>query len=75
MIVNRSRESRNILVALDIGTSKIVTLVAEVTPEATLNLIGMGSHPSRGLKRARCEHRVHGDGHQRSLEEAELMAT
>ena len=75
MIVNRSREARNVLVALDIGTSKIVTLVAEVTPEGTLNLIGMGSHPSRGLKKGtvvNIESTV--TAIQRSLEEAELMA-
>ena len=51
MITPRTREARTLLVALDIGTSKIVTLVAEVTPEMTLNMIGMGSHPSRGLKK------------------------
>ena len=75
MIVNRNRENRNVLVALDIGTSKIVTLVAEVTPENTLNLIGMGSHPSRGLKKGavvNIESTV--TAIQRSLEEAELMA-
>ena len=75
MIVNRNREARNILVALDIGTSKIVTLVAEVTPENSLNLIGMGSHPSRGLKKGavvNIESTV--TAIQRSLEEAELMA-
>ncbi|HEX7557655.1 MAG TPA: cell division protein FtsA, partial [Usitatibacter sp.] len=51
MIATRARDTRNLLVALDIGTSKIVTLVAEITAEDTLNLIGMGSHPSRGLKK------------------------
>ena len=75
MIVNRARETRTLLVALDIGTSKIVTLVAEITPEDTLNLIGMGSHPSRGLKKGvvvNIESTV--NAIQRSLEEAELMA-
>ncbi len=75
MIVNRARETRNLLVALDIGTSKIVTLVAEITSEDTLNLIGMGSHPSRGLKKGvvvNIESTV--NAIQRSLEEAELMA-
>jgi cell division protein FtsA len=75
MIVNRNRDGREVLVALDIGTSKIVTLVAEVTPEGTLNLIGMGSHPSRGLKKGtvvNIESTV--TAIQRSLEEAELMA-
>ena len=75
MIPTRPRDTRNLLVALDIGTSKIVTLVAEVTPEDTLNLIGMGSHPSRGLKKGvvvNIESTV--NAIQRSLEEAELMA-
>ncbi|HET9471252.1 MAG TPA: cell division protein FtsA [Usitatibacter sp.] len=75
MIPTRPRDNRNLLVALDIGTSKIVTLVAEITPEDTLNLIGMGSHPSRGLKKGvvvNIESTV--NAIQRSLEEAELMA-
>ena len=52
-----------------------MTLVAEITPEDTLNLIGMGSHPSRGLKKGvvvNIESTV--NAIQRSLEEAELMA-
>jgi cell division protein FtsA len=75
MIATRARDNRTILVALDIGTSKIVTLVAEVTPEDALNLIGMGSSPSRGLKKGvvvNIESTV--NAIQRSLEEAELMA-
>jgi cell division protein FtsA len=75
MIVPRARDARQLMVALDIGTSKIVTLVAEVTPEDTLNLIGMGNHPSRGLKKGvvvNIESTV--NAIQRSLEEAELMA-
>jgi cell division protein FtsA len=75
MIPTRPRDTRNLLVALDVGTSKIVTLVAEITPEDTLNLIGMGSHPSRGLKKGvvvNIESTV--NAIQRSLEEAELMA-
>jgi cell division protein FtsA len=75
MIPTRPRDNRTLLVALDIGTSKIVTLVAEITPEDTLSLIGMGSHPSRGLKKGvvvNIESTV--NAIQRSLEEAELMA-
>jgi cell division protein FtsA len=75
MIATRARDTRNLLVALDIGTSKIVTLVAEITPEDTFTLIGMGSHPSRGLKKGvvvNIESTV--NAIQRSLEEAELMA-
>ena len=75
MIPTRPRDTRNLLVALDIGTSKIVTLVAEITPEDTLSMIGMGSHASRGLKKGvvvNIESTV--NAIQRSLEEAELMA-
>ncbi len=75
MIATRARDTRNLLVALDIGTSKIVTLVAEITREDTLSLIGMGSHPSRGLKKGvvvNIDSTV--NAIQRSLEEAELMA-
>jgi cell division protein FtsA len=75
MIPTRPRDNRNLLVALDIGTSKIVTLVAEITAEDRLNLIGMGSHPSRGLKKGvvvNIDSTV--NAIQRSLEEAELMA-
>ena len=39
MIATRARENRNLLVALDIGTSKIVTLVAEVSPDAAGPLV------------------------------------
>jgi len=46
-----SRDNKDIIVGLDIGTSKIVALVAEVTPEGRLNIIGMGSQDSRGLKK------------------------
>lgn len=42
---------KNLLVGLDIGTSKVVTLVGEVGPDRKIELIGVGSHPSKGLKR------------------------
>jgi cell division protein FtsQ len=40
--------SKDLIVGLDIGTSKIVALVAELTPEGRLNVIGMGSQESKG---------------------------
>ena len=46
-----SRESKEIIVGLDIGTSKIVALVAEINQEGRLNIIGMGSQDSKGLKK------------------------
>ena len=46
-----SRDSKEIIVGLDIGTTKIVALVAEISPEGRLNIIGMGSQDSRGLRK------------------------
>ena len=46
-----SRENKEIIVGLDIGTTKVVALVAEVSPDDRLNIIGMGSQDSRGLKK------------------------
>ncbi|MDR2789130.1 MAG: cell division protein FtsA [Candidatus Accumulibacter sp.] len=46
-----SRENKEIIVGLDIGTSKVVALAAEVNPDDRLNVIGMGSQDSRGLKK------------------------
>ncbi len=69
------RDNKDLIVGLDIGTSKIVTLVAEVTPEGSINILGMGSAPSRGLKKGvvvNIETTV--AAIQRALEEAELMA-
>jgi cell division protein FtsA len=42
---------RNIITGLDIGTSKVVALVGEVAADGTIEIIGIGKHPSRGLKR------------------------
>jgi cell division protein FtsA len=60
---------------LDIGTSKVVAIVGEVTPTGDIEIIGIGSHPSRGLKKGvvvNIESTVHSI--QRAIEEAELMA-
>ena len=44
----KNKELKNLLIGLDIGTSKIVALVAEVLPEGRLEVIGIGETPSRG---------------------------
>ena len=68
------KESKNLIVGLDIGTSKIVAIVAEVTDDG-LNVIGMGTQPSRGLKKGVVVNIEATMGSiQRVLEEAELMA-
>ena len=76
--MNKTRENKNIIVGLDIGTSKIVAIVAEMKADGSnggFEIIGMGTHPSRGLKKGvvvNIETTV--SAIQRALEEAELMA-
>lgn len=69
------KSERNLLVGLDIGTSKVVAIVGEVTPRGVVEVVGIGSHPSRGLKKGvvvNIESTV--QSIQRAVEEAELMA-
>ncbi|MBM3356221.1 MAG: cell division protein FtsA [Betaproteobacteria bacterium] len=71
----KARDSKKLMVGLDIGTSKIAAIVAEIKPEGGFEIIGMGSHPSRGLKKGvvvNIDTTV--NSIQRALEEAELMA-
>jgi len=66
---------KNVLVGLDIGTSKVVAIVCEVTEDGKIEIIGLGSHASRGLKKGvvvDIESTV--ISIQRAVEEAELMA-
>jgi cell division protein FtsA len=73
--MSKQRDPKNLVVGLDIGTSKIVCIVAEINDEDVLEIIGMGTHPSRGLRRGvvvNIEATV--NAIQRALEEAELMA-
>ncbi|MDP7041602.1 MAG: cell division protein FtsA, partial [Gammaproteobacteria bacterium] len=70
-----SKPDKELIVALDIGTSKIVAIVGEIQEDGELEVIGFGSHPSRGLKKGvvvNIEATVHSI--QRAVEEAELMA-
>ena len=69
------KENKNLIVALDIGTSKVACLVGELGADGMLSLLGMGSHESKGLKKGvvvNIEATV--SAIQRALEEAELMA-
>ncbi len=69
------KDNKNLIVGLDIGTSKIVAIVAEVTIENQLNIIGLGTQPSRGLKKGVVVNiEATMASIQRVLEEAELMA-
>lgn len=69
------RSDQNLLVGLDIGTSKICAIVADVGSEGELEIIGIGTHPSKGLKKGvvvNIESTT--QSIQRAIEEAELMA-
>lgn len=69
------KTERNIITGLDIGTSKVVALVGEVNADGSLELIGIGRHPSRGLKRGVVVDIEATVGSiQRAVQEAELMA-
>ncbi|MFC0711641.1 cell division protein FtsA [Azorhizophilus paspali] len=70
-----SAQSGKMIVGLDIGTSKVVALVGEVTADGQLEIVGIGSHPSRGLKKGvvvNIESTV--QSIHRAVEEAQLMA-
>jgi cell division protein FtsA len=66
---------KNLIVGLDIGTSKVTALVGEITADNQIEIVGIGTHPSRGLKRGVV---VNIDATvqciQRAVEAAELMA-
>ena len=69
------KSEQNMIVGLDIGTSKVVAIVGEISPQDEIEIIGIGSHPSKGLKKGvvvNIESTVHSI--QRAVEEAELMA-
>jgi len=73
--MSKNRENKNLIVALDIGTSKIACIVAEIRPEGTLEVIGAGMHQSSGMKKGMVVNIDATVGAiQRALEEAELMA-
>ena len=70
-----AKDAKNLVVGLDIGTSKVVAIVGEVEEDGQLEVIGFGMHPSRGLKKGvvvNIESTV--NSIQRAVEEAELMA-
>ena len=73
--MSKNRESKNLIVGLDIGTSKIIAIVAEIKPEGALEIIGVGMHESSGMKKGMV---VNIDATmaavQRAVGDAELMA-
>ena len=52
-------ERDNMIVGLDIGTSKVVAIVGHINEGGGLHVVGIGSHKSRGLKeRDSCKYRI-----------------
>lgn len=73
--MSNSRENKNLIIGLDIGTSKIVTIVAEAKSDGAMEIIGVGMYESSGMKKGMV---VNIDATvaaiQRALGDAELMA-
>ena len=70
-----SVQDKKLIVGLDIGTSKVVAIVGEISQEGDLEIVGIGSSPSKGMKKGvvvNIESTV--QSIQRAAEEAELMA-
>lgn len=70
-----TKDAKNLIVGLDVGTSKVVAVVAEVLPDGHHEVIGLGQAESKGLKKGvvvNIEATV--ETIKRALEEAELMA-
>jgi len=63
-----------LIVGLDIGTTKVAAIVGDCRPDS-VDIVGIGTHGSRGLRRGVVTHIEHTtDSIRRAIEEAELMA-
>lgn len=74
-MAEKKKPNKDLMVGIDIGTSKVVAIVGQMTNSKELEIVGVGMHPSRGLKRGvviNIESTV--QSIQRAVEEAELMA-
>ncbi len=69
------RNEKQLIVGLDIGTSNVTAIVAEVSAEGNIDIIGMGRHASRGMKKGVVVNiESTANSIKRAVEEAELMA-
>ncbi len=69
-----NKKENRLIVGLDIGTSKVLTIVGQVNADNIIEVIGYGHHPSVGMRKgvvANIEATI--NAIQRSVEEAELM--
>lgn len=70
-----SKDNKELIVGLDIGTSKIVAIVAELTDNGQLAILGVGNQDSKGLKKGvvvNIEATV--NAISRAIQEVELVA-
>ncbi|MDX1352347.1 MAG: cell division protein FtsA, partial [Thiomicrorhabdus sp.] len=71
----RKQHSSNTVVGLDIGTSKIAAIIGKIKTDGEIEVVGMGTHPSRGLKKGvvvNIDSTV--ESIQRAIDEAERMS-
>ena len=69
------KEKDNLFVGLDIGTSKVVTIIARTDEEENIEIVGLGESESVGLKRGAINNiDATVESIKKSIEEAELMA-
>ncbi len=71
----RKQHSSNTIVGLDIGTSKIAAIIGKIASDGSIEVVGMGTHPSKGLKKGvvvNIDATV--ESIQRSIDEAERMS-
>ena len=69
------RNDKHLIVGLDLGTSKVSAIVAEVSNTGDIEIIGMGNHAARGMKKGVVVNiESTAQSIKRAIEEAELMA-
>ena len=69
------RKGQPIIMGLDIGTTKIGAIIGEVQADGTIEVIGVGKHPSRGLRKGVVVHIDSTvDAIRRAVDEAQIMA-
>lgn len=68
-------QEKEIIVGLDIGTSKVVVVIGEVMPDEEISIIGVGSHESKGMDKGGVNDLDSiGQSVKRALDQASLMA-
>ena len=66
---------RNLVIGLDVGTSKVVATVGEITADNKLSIVGVGSQISHGMDKGGVNDlNLVSESIQRAIDEAELMA-